>query len=79
MLLENVLHHQFYHILSIIFFLRIPSLVFKFDNALEGSIQYQKKTTINLPNKIMMGKSVILHFSVYTNILDILKSPSLFS
>ena len=48
------------------FFLRLPYLIFKFDTALEGSIQYvtQQKVFGNV-----IWKSVKLHYSFDTKIL----------
>ena len=60
------LHQQiFTKIYKYHFLISISNLNFKFDTALEDSIQYL--TTINLFGNIMW-KSVKLHFSVSTNI-----------
>ena len=63
---------NFYHI-----FLSVPFLYSKLDTVLEGSIHYitHKKMFRNI---IIMWKSVKLHFSVNTNILDFLKVNSFF-
>ena len=80
---KKVLHHQiFTKIYKYHFFLSIPNLNFKFDTALEDSIQYliyecNYNTTINLFGNIMW-KSVKLHFSVSTNIWDFLKVSRFF-
>ena len=59
---------KFYQIFKCHFFLSIPKLNFKFDTVLEDSIQYRF-------GSIMWKsvKSVKLHFSVSSDIKDILK------
>ena len=74
---KKVLHHQtFTKIYKYHYFLSIPNLNFKFDTALEGSIQYLTQQYL-LGN--IMWKSVKLHFFCEYQYLGFFKSQQIFS